>query len=87
MPYKLHQWPLECDFHEMSRQELLNLKLKSVQGHATGEDEYTIQGFTTTLSNDMTDCGDFDGGRKVRLSLLGTSREESKHVDAVCDLP
>jgi len=71
----------------MSQQELQNLKLKSVEGHASGENEYTIQGFTTTLSNDMTDCGDFDGGRKVRLSLIGASREESNYVDAVCDLP
>ena len=39
---KLTQWPVECDFYDMSKQELDAIHLKSVQGWSSGDDVQTI---------------------------------------------
>ena len=35
---KLTQWPVECDFYDMSKQELDAIQLKSIQGWSSGDD-------------------------------------------------
>jgi len=39
---KLTQWPVECDFYDMSKQELDAVHLKSIQGWSSGDDIQTI---------------------------------------------
>ena len=87
-PYKIYQWPLECDFQNMNREELENLQLQSMVGWASEGDNWTIQGFTTTLSNGASDFGDFFGGEKIELNLLGGQKEDAaKITEAACELP
>ena len=53
---------MECDFQDMPLDELQNLRLKSIYGWAEKDEEWVIQGFTTTLSNGMSEPGDFYDG-------------------------
>ena len=44
-----YQWPLECDFHDMTPHELQKLQLLSIEPWAEEAEESVIQGFTFTL--------------------------------------
>jgi len=77
---KLTQWPVECDFYDMSKQELDAVHLKSVQGWSSGDDVQTIQGFTFTLSNGMVDSGDFHGASNIQAAVKGTEEKITKEA-------
>ena len=74
------QWPVECDFYDMSKQELNDIRIKSVQGWSAGDEDQTIVGFTWTLSNGMIDSGDFHGASHIQTTVAGTKEKITKEA-------
>ena len=61
----------------MSQNELRTIKFQSVQGWSHVDDEWFVQGLTTTLTNGMSDSGDFAGAKQIEIKLVSGGISES----------